>query len=320
MALASRARFRTLIGIAAVLCLVFIGIQFIRPELNNPPITAEIQAPPEVKHILRNSCYNCHSNETKLLWFDEVVPAYWLVASDVKEARKHLNFSEIGAQPAAKQKAALFEAVNMIQLGAMPLPSYKHVHPGAVVTADQLAVLRAYLNPPAPAAAAAATDVAAADAEYSKWLAASNEPLQVHAAPNGIAFLPDYKNWKAISTTDRFDNQTLRLILGNDVAIKAIAEHHINPWPDGTTFAKVAWFQQPDGNGSVQTGAFQQVEFMIKDSKKYASTQGWGWARWRGTDLKPYGTAPDFSNECISCHAPVRRNDNVFTMPIGGLR
>ncbi len=123
MALASRARLRVLVGIAAVSCLVFIGIQFIRPELNNAPVTAEIQAPPEVKQILRNSCYSCHSNETKLLWFDEVVPAYWLVASDVKEARKHLNFSEIGAQPAAKQKAILFEAVNMIQLGAMPLPS-----------------------------------------------------------------------------------------------------------------------------------------------------------------------------------------------------
>ena len=70
----------------------------------------------------------------------------------------------------------------------------------------------------------------------------------------------------------------------------------------------------------VQMGAFQQVEFMIKDSRKYASTKGWGWARWLGTDLKPYGTAPEFSNECINCHAPVRRNDHVFTMPIGGQR
>ena len=86
-------------------------------------MTAELEAPEEVKQVLKNSCYNCHSNETKLPWFDKVVPAYWVVSSDVKEARKHLNFSEIGAQPAAKQKAALFEAVNMIQLGAMPLPS-----------------------------------------------------------------------------------------------------------------------------------------------------------------------------------------------------
>ena len=59
--------------------------------------------------------------------------------------------------------------------------------------------------------------------------------------------LPDYKNWKAISSTDRFDNHTMREILGNDVAVKAIADGHINPWPDGTAFAKVAWQQsQPD--------------------------------------------------------------------------
>jgi hypothetical protein len=106
--------------------------------------------------------------------------------------------------------------------------------------------------------------------------------------------------------------------LGNDVAIKAIAEHHINPWPDGTAFAKVAWAQQPDGKGNVQTGAFVQVELMIRDSKKYASTKGWGWGRWRGMDLKPYGKDANFTNECIGCHEPVRQNDYVYTMPLGG--
>ncbi len=300
------------------LFVAFLGLQLVRPELRNPPVTADLQAPFDVKQILRNSCYNCHSNETKLEWFDKVIPVYWLVNSDVKQARTHLNFSDLGAQPAAKQKAALFEAVNQIQLGAMPLPSYARVHPGAVVTADQLAVLRAYLNPPAPPGTPVAeAGAAAADAQYEKWIAAGNEP-HVQAAPNGIAFLPDYKNWKAISSTERVDNQTLRVILGNDIACKAIAENHINPWPDGTTFAKVAWYQQPDGEGSLRTGEFQQVEFMIKDSKKYASTTGWGWARWRGKDLKPYGTTPAFSDECIGCHTPVRRNDYVFTMPIKG--
>jgi cytochrome P460 len=88
--------------------------------------------------------------------------------------------------------------------------------------------------------------------------------------------------------------------------------------PDGTTFAKVAWSQHPDGKGFVRTGEFQQVEFMIKDSKEYASTAGWGWARWRGAGLRPYGTTPTFSDECIGCHMPMRSNDYVFTMPING--
>ena len=147
MPLMSRARVRTAGWIWAALCLGFVGIQFIRPALTNPPVTAELQAPPEVKEILRNSCYSCHSNETRLPWFDRVVPAYWLVNHDVREARRHLNFSEIGKLPAAQQKGFLFEAVNQIQMGAMPLPSYLRVHPGAAVTREQLAVLRNYLAP-----------------------------------------------------------------------------------------------------------------------------------------------------------------------------
>jgi hypothetical protein len=287
---------------------IFLGLQFVRPEIGNPPVTADLQAPPEVKQILRNSCYNCHSNQTKLAWFDQVVPAYWLVASDVKRARMHVNFSELGARPATERKATLYEAVHMIHFGAMPLPSYLRVHLGSAVTPGQLAVLRAYLAPPAAPSAPSEADLAAANAEYLKWIANNRTPLQVAAAPNGIAFPSDYKNWKVISGTDRFDNQARRLVLGNDIAVKAVAENRIDPWPDGATFAKVAWKQQ--------TGAFYQVEFMIKDSQKYASTLGWGFARWRGADLKPYGKDAAFTDECVGCHTPLRKSDFVFTEPV----
>lgn len=300
------------------LLLIFLGIQFVRPELKNPLVTSELQTPDNVKQILRNSCYNCHSNETKLPWFDRIVPAYWLVARDIKRGRMHLNFSDLRAKPAAKQKGLLFEAVNQIQLGAMPLPSYTRIHPEAVVTLAQLAILRAYLNPPQPLAPAAPAQVTNADAQYKEWLAADTSHRQIAPELNGVAFLPDYKNWKAISSTDRFDNHTMRVILGNDIAIKAIADHRINPWPNGSTFAKVSWFQQPGSNGLIRTGAFQQVELMIKDSGKYAATDGWGWGRWLGVDLKPYGTKSDFTGECMSCHEPVRKNDFVYTPPIDG--
>ena len=321
MALLAESRFRWLFRIVAVLGVVFLALQFIRPELTNPPVTADLQAPPEVKQILRNSCYSCHSNETKLPLFDKVVPAYWMVAGDVKEARQHLNFSEIGKLPAAQQKAFLFEAVNMIQVGAMPLPAYLRVHPHAAVTPEQLAVLRNYLSTltPVPDAAKAAEATSAADAEYGKWIATSQTAMDVKPEFNGVAFHPGYKNWKAISSTDRVDNYTMRVIFGNDVAVKAIADGHINPWPDGSSFAKVAWLQsQPDDQGVVKTGAFVQVEFMTKDAAKYASTEGWGFGRWRGTDLKPYGKDAGFQNECTGCHAPMAKNDYVYTMPFGG--
>jgi hypothetical protein len=144
--------------------------------------------------------------------------------------------------------------------------------------------------------------------------------VPVEAALNGIQFPHDYKNWKAISSTDRFDNQTMRVILGNDVAVKAVANGHTNPWPDGTTLAKVAWVARHDGRGQISPGAFLQVEFMIWDAKKYAATGGWGWARWRGAGLTPDGKDADFATECIGCHTPLRDRDYVFTESLGGQR
>jgi hypothetical protein len=300
---------RGFIGIVVAVAVLFLAAQLYRPKIDHLPVTAEIQAPPEVKQILRNSCYNCHSNETRLSWFDEPAPAYWLVARDVRMARSRLNFSEIGKLPPAKQRAALFTAVNMIQLGAMPLPSYRRMHPGATVTAAQLAILKAYLNPfamPAPSAAAAqAPPVRAADAA-------------AHAQPelNGLAFFPDYKSWRAISSTDRGDNGTMREILGNDIAVRAIASKQIQPWPDGAAFAKVAWQAVPDGHGVLHPGKFAQVEFMVKGKAKYASTAGWGFGRWLGPELKPYGKDAHLASECVDCHTPVRDNDFVYTMPL----
>jgi hypothetical protein len=299
---------RRFFGVVVAVAVLFLAAQLYRPKIDHPPVTAEIQAPPEVKQILRNSCYNCHSNETRLSWFDQPAPAYWMVARDVRMARAKLNFSEIGALPAAKQRAMLFEAVNMIQLGAMPLPSYRRVHPGAAVTAAQLETLKAYLNPfamPAASAAAQAPPLQTADAA-------------AHAQPelNGLAFFSDYKNWRAISSTDRGDNHTMREILGNDIAVRAIASKQIQPWPDGAAFAKVAWQAVPDAQGVLHPGKFVQVEFMVKGKTKYASTLGWGFGRWLGPELKPYGKDAHFANECVGCHTPVRDNDFVYTMPL----
>lgn len=181
-----------------------------------------------------------------------------------------------------------------------------------------MSTLKRYLNPPEAASAAPASDLAADDAQYQEWIREGSPARTVASAPNGIEFPFDYKNWKAISTSNRFDNQTMRVILANDTGIKAIAEKHINPWPDGTAFAKVAWFERDDGQGQVRPGAFFQVEFMFRDRQKYAATKGWGWARWRGAGLTPYGKDAGFSAECIGCHAPLRDADYVFTMPLRG--
>src|SRR6202042_162070 len=77
------------------LLLIGIAIQFIRPSIPHPPVTGDLQAPPEVKAVLERACYDCHSNQTQLKWFDQPAPAYWLVAQDVKDGRKVLNFCNL---------------------------------------------------------------------------------------------------------------------------------------------------------------------------------------------------------------------------------
>jgi hypothetical protein len=309
---------RALSAVAAILLVAFLAIQFVRPRLTNPPVTADLNAPADVKKILQTSCYNCHSNETRLPWFDRIVPAYWIAVRDVKHGRARLNFSQIGKLPGAQQKAVLFESVSQIELGAMPLPAYRRVHPESEIKPEQLAVLKSYLGPTGPVEPSTQAEISAADAQYEKWIQSGGATPAVSAAPNGVAFLPDYKNWKAISSTDRFDNHTIRQILGNEIAVRAIAENHIDPWPDGAAFAKVAWLEQVDEKGSIRLGAFFQVEFMIRDAKKYAGTLGWGWARWRGADLTPYGKDASFTNECVGCHNPLAGTNYVFTEPIRG--
>jgi hypothetical protein len=294
---------------AAVLALLFVAIQFVRPDLTNPPVVADLTAPPEVQRVLRHSCYNCHSNETQVPWFDRIVPAYWKVVEDVRLGREHLNFSSFGTLPAAQQKGLLYESVNQIRLGAMPPSAYTLVHPGSVVAPSDVALLERYLHPEAE------------EQEVAPALPVPALPMfpsraDVPPAPDGLAFVQGYEDWQAVAATDRFDNGTVRVILANDVAIRALQDSRLSPWPDGTTFAKVAWNAAADTTGVVHAGSFRQVEFMVKDAAKYASTEGWGWGRWLGADLKPYGDSSVFTRECTSCHAPIHRNDYVFTMPI----
>jgi hypothetical protein len=145
----------------------------------------------------------------------------------------------------------------------------------------------------------------------------SSEDATPKPSPNGIAFNPAYKDWRLIATSHRTDNNTLRAILGNDVAIQAARDGNILPWPDGAVMAKVVWQQKTHDKWPTAfiPGEFVQIEFMVKDSSKYATTGGWGFARWVGTQLEPYGKDASFSQECFNCHQPVKDHDYVFTRP-----
>jgi len=146
----------------------------------------------------------------------------------------------------------------------------------------------------------------------------ADSPAPVPAAPNGIEFPADYPNWRIISLSHRTDNQSMRAILGNDIAIKAARSGNTNPWPDGTVLAKVVWKEMAKKTwpAAIAPDKFVHAEFMFRDSKKWAGNgTGWGWARWVGDAQKPYGKNAHFSQECITCHTPVKGNNWVFTIP-----
>jgi len=283
-------------------------LQLVRPGIPAKAATAELQAPPAIRHILDKSCYSCHSDQRRLSWFDQIVPAYWLVRHDILTAREHLNFSTVGSKPAAAQRASLFEGVSMIQLGSMPLQNFLKLHPDAKVTPEELARLKAYLAPWTQAPNQPASPAAV-----------GSVPVSLATVPpefDGFPFDPAFKTWKPISTTDRGDNNTFRFVLGNDVAVKAAQSGNISPWPNGTRFAKIAWQQELGADGLVHPGKFIQVELMLKDAVRYKNTEGWGWGRWRGLDLKPYGEDVHFVDECTGCHQPMRGDDYVYTLPM----
>lgn len=140
----------------------------------------------------------------------------------------------------------------------------------------------------------------------------------VAPAPNGITIPEGYQDWRLIAVSHRTDNKSLRAILGNDVAVKAARDGKTNPWPDGAVLAKIMWKDAQHERWAPATvpGEYAQVEFMIKDAKKYAPTGGWGFARWRGASFTPYGKDASFVQECFGCHTPMRDNDYVFTKPV----
>lgn len=311
-----QSRFRVFVVVVLLLLLIGAALQFVRRPLDNPPVTGDLQAPADVKAILRRSCYNCHSNETRLAWFDEMVPAYWTVAAHVRDGRAVLNFSHWDSLSAAQQKGKLFEALNQMTFDVMPLPSYRFVHRAAAISPADLAVLRAYLlTLPAPHIADTAR-LGAADRQYALRTSAAYNPATPSPAPNGIEYPKHWEDWEVLGTSERFDNGTLRVILANPVAVEAFRTGRINPWPDGAAFAKIAWDESASPTGVISAGEFKQVEFMMKDASRYASTDGWGWARWvKGLALAPYGKTAAFTSECMNCHQPMKDRDFFFSLP-----
>jgi hypothetical protein len=122
---------------AFIFVIILLLSQAIRIDRSNPPVRSEISAGPTIQPILRRVCYNCHSDETVWPWYSGVAPVSWLVGNDVKEGRRHLNFSEWGTYDSAIQLHKLEGIAEEVQAGEMPPWYYSLVHRDARLTPSE---------------------------------------------------------------------------------------------------------------------------------------------------------------------------------------
>jgi hypothetical protein len=130
---------RWILGAAGV---ALLGAQLVPVDRTNPAVESEVPAPGPVREILRRSCYDCHSHETRWPWYARVAPVSWLIRHDVTHAQEHLNFSTWNRYDAEKQKEHLEEIAEEVEEGAMPLWYYLPLHPDARLSdADRSALV-----------------------------------------------------------------------------------------------------------------------------------------------------------------------------------
>ncbi|MBU8881587.1 heme-binding domain-containing protein [Kaistella sp. DKR-2] len=138
--------------VLVILLVAFILIQFFPIDKNNPAPTPQMdfltikKTPETTAALIRNSCYDCHSNETKYPWYTNVQPFAWFLKSHIDEGRKKLNFSTFATYEPKRQAHKLAETVEMIEKGEMPLDSYVLIHSEAKLTAPQQQELIQYFK------------------------------------------------------------------------------------------------------------------------------------------------------------------------------
>jgi hypothetical protein len=131
---------------------------------------------------------------------------------------------------------------------------------------------------------------------------------------------PGYRDWKVVSVAhEAGDLNDIRAVLGNDIAIKAYREGKL-PFPEGAIIGRIAWSFVPSEQNNKSFGREQSfvagaptaayLQFMVKDSKKYAATGGWGYASF-DKNVKPADDAG--MKSCFPCHQVVKDRDFIFT-------
>lgn len=126
--------------ILLALLVVFIIIQFIHPKKNQSTeilatdISKTYAVPKDVETILAKACNDCHSNNTKYPWYNNIQPVSWWLNNHVKDGKRHFNLSDFTSARIARQYKKLDDCIKEVKEGGMPLDSYTWIHKNAILT------------------------------------------------------------------------------------------------------------------------------------------------------------------------------------------
>lgn len=135
-----------------LLLIVFIVIQFFRPKKNisegpQPNNIATVYPVPEnVKMILAKACNDCHSNNTRYPWYNNIQPVAWWLNGHVQEGKRELNFDEFANASPRRQYNKLKQSKDLVNKGAMPLDSYTWIHKDAILSDGEKKTLADWVN------------------------------------------------------------------------------------------------------------------------------------------------------------------------------
>ncbi len=156
-------------NILLLLLFILVIIQFIHPAKNSN-LSATISSndisklyavPDSVQHLLKTSCYDCHSNNTVYPWYSKIQPVDWWLNHHVNEGKGELNFDEFASYRIGRQYKKLEEVINQVKENEMPLGSYTWIHKNAILTENQKSAI---IN----------------------WATAIRDTIKLHTAPDSL--------------------------------------------------------------------------------------------------------------------------------------
>ena len=134
------------------LLIAFVGIQFMpttrnqNNEVLETDFTKTFTVPTNIQNLLKNSCYDCHSNNTNYPWYNKIQPVSWFLEHHIKEGKKELNFSEFGGYSERRQKSKIKSIISQVRDDEMPLWTYTLIHRDTKLSEDDKKLITNYLN------------------------------------------------------------------------------------------------------------------------------------------------------------------------------